>query len=236
VPDVPAKSVNPTWIPLAAAAIALFGVFATLLVNGIRAERQRRRDLHTRALAAITAYGEMPYRIRRRAPGAELRARLCDDLSLIKAEIDTCQVLLAADGDERLSDAFDDLYAIARKTVGKASHDAWKSPPTEHDSEMNMGDLYRSLEPFNVARGEFADDLRSATLPLPKRASRWIRLKYPTLTKIPWIHSPRTPAARRTVAPQDLVRSEALLPQLPDTDSPGSGPSTRQTEPGTVDP
>ena len=232
---MPAKSVNPTWIPLAAAAIALFGVFATVLVNGIRAERQRRRDLHTRALAAITAYGEMPYRIRRRAPGVEIRARLCDDLSLIKAEVDTCQVLLAADGDERLSDAFDDLYAIARKTVGKASHNAWKAPPIEHDSEMNMGDLYRSLEPFNVARGEFADDLRMATLPSLKRVSRRIRLKYPTLTKIPWSHSPRTPAARRTVAPQDLVGSEALLPQLPDTDSPANEPSTRP-EPDTVDP
>ena len=80
----------------------------------------RARVVHQRAGVQIAS--ALPFRIRRRAPGAELRARLCDDLSLIKAEIDTCQVLLVADGDERLSDAFDDLYAIARKTVGKASH------------------------------------------------------------------------------------------------------------------
>ena len=232
---MPTASVTPTWIPLAAAAVALFGVFATLVVNGIRAERQRRRDLHTRALVAITAYGEMPYRIRRRAPGPEIRARLCDDLSLIKAEVDTCQVLLAADGDEKLSDDFDDLYAIARQSVGKAAHDAWTTPLIEHDSEMNMGELYRSLEPFNVARSEFADDLRTATLPSPKRFSRWIRLKYPTLTKIPWIRSPRTPAARRTVAPQDLVGIETIQPQLPNSDSQPHEPSTRQTETDTVD-
>ncbi len=178
----------------------------------------------------------MPYRIRRRAPGPEIRARLSDDLSLVKAEVDTCQVLLAADGDERLSDAFDDLYAIARQTVGRASHDAWTAPLIEHDSEMNMGELYQSLEPFNVARSEFADDLRTATLPSPKRVSRWLRLKYPTLTKIPWIRSPRTPAARRTVAPQDLVGIEAIPAQLPDSGSPPSEPSTRQTETDTVDP
>lgn len=232
---MPIAAVAPTWIPLAAASAALFGVFATLVVNGFRAERQRRRDLHTRALAAITAYGEMPYRIRRRAPGPEIRARLSDDLSLVKAEVDTCQVLLAADGDERLSDAFDDLYAIARQTVGRASHDAWTAPLIEHDAEMNMGELYRSLEPFNVARGEFADDLRTATLPSPKRVSRWLRLKYPRLTKIPWIRSPRTPAARRTVAPQDLVGIEAISARLPDSDSPPSEPSRRQTEADTVD-
>lgn len=144
-------------------------------------------------------------------------------------------MLLAADGDEKLSDAFDHLYAIARQTVGKAAHDAWTAPLIEHDSEMNRGELYRSLEPFNLARGEFADDLRTAALPSLKRISRWLGLKYRTLTKIPGIHSARTPAARRTVAPQDLVGSEALLPRLPDTDSPAREASTRQTEPDTVD-
>ena len=147
---MPIAAVAPTWIPLAAAAVALFGVFATLVVNGFRAERQRRRDLHARALAAITAYGEMPYRIRRRAPGPEIRARLSDDLSLVKAEVDTCQVLLAADGDERLSDAFDDLYAIARQTVGRAAHDAWTAPLIEQRLRNEHG---RALpKPWAVQR------------------------------------------------------------------------------------
>ncbi len=37
---MPFAAVAPTWIPLAAAAAALSGVFATLVVNGFRAERQ----------------------------------------------------------------------------------------------------------------------------------------------------------------------------------------------------
>jgi hypothetical protein len=47
-------------------AIGLIGVSATLAINGHREERRHRRDNHARAIAAIVAYCEMPFRIRRR--------------------------------------------------------------------------------------------------------------------------------------------------------------------------
>lgn len=202
---MPIASIATHWYTVVSALVALFGVLITLIINGIRNERQRRRDLQARALAAITAYGEMPYRIRRRPPGAEQRARLSDELSLIKAEVDTCQVLLAADGDERLSDAYDQLYAVARRTVGKAAHDAWKAPVIEDDHEMNQGDLYRQLSEFNSARNAFADHLRSATLPARHRASRAVRRKWKWTTKIPGVRKPRESSERITTAPQDLA-------------------------------
>jgi hypothetical protein len=199
-----------SWlVPLVAAVIALFGVLVTLVINGIRSERQRRRDLHARALAAITAYGEMPYRIRRRPPGPEHRARLSEELSLLKAEVDTCQVLLAADGDEKLSDAYDVLYAVARRTVGKEAHDAWSVPVIgdNDDGAMNQGELYRRLSDFNARRNAFADHLRRATLPRHKRLSRWVRSNWTWTTKLPGIHTPTTPEQRQIVAPQDLASS-----------------------------
>lgn len=195
-----------------AATIALLGVVATLWVNGSRTERQRRRDLHARALASIIAYGEMPYRIRRRAPGPESRASLSDDLSKAKAEVDVCQVLLAADGNEKLSDAFDELYSVARETVGKAAHDAWGMPTIEADEAMNMGLLFRQLAPFNLVRDRFAGDLRRATLPRRKRLWRWSRAITPGL---------RTPTAdheRRRPAPQDAAGTGE--PPDPDVPSP----------------
>lgn len=192
------------WYTIATAAIALLGVGATLLINGARAERQRRRELHARALDAIISYGEMPYRIQRRAAGADCRNRLSDELSHTKAELDTCQVLLAADGNERLSDAFDDLYALARRSVGKAAHDAWNAPVIESDREMNRGRLYQLLSEFNTARDRFADDLRTATLPRRKRANRWVRSNH-TVAKLPLVRRPRSRLERRSVAPQDLV-------------------------------
>ena len=196
------------WYTVAPALVALFGVLITLILGGVRAERQRKRDLHARALSAITAYGEMPYRIRRRPPGAEQRARLSDELSLIKAEVDACQVLLAADGDERLSDAYDALYAIARRTVGKEAHDAWEAVIIEEDREMNQGELYRRLSEFTSARNAFADDLRVATLPATRRVSRAIRRRWEWTTKIPGVRRPTTSTERIVTAPQDLPRGK----------------------------
>lgn len=91
--------------PIIGTIIAFAGVLLGLWVNGDRAERQRRRDLHARALAAILAYAEMPFMIRRRRHEPEHasaeRVRLSDHFSAVKAELTTCQALLAADGDAR---------------------------------------------------------------------------------------------------------------------------------------
>lgn len=179
----------------------LVGASVTLAVHGARTERQRRRDLHDRALTAITAYGEMPYRIRRRAPGAEPRAALSDDLSRVKAEVDVCQILLAADGHERISQAYDALYATARQVVGFAAHKAWEMDPIKNDAQMNMGDLYRQLAPFSSARQAFADDLRNATLPRTRRARRLGRRLNPFLA------SPTRASDRIARAPQDEAGS-----------------------------
>jgi hypothetical protein len=113
--------------PVIGAAIALAGVLLGLAVNGDRAERQRRRDLHGRALAAVLAYGEMPFMIRRRRDEenerSSERVRLSDHFSGVKAEMSTCEILLAADGDERVSAAYRDLVLTARATVGAEAHE-----------------------------------------------------------------------------------------------------------------
>jgi hypothetical protein len=124
-------------------------------------------------------------------------------------------VLLAADGDERLSNAFDDLYNLAHRSAGKAAHDAWNAPLIQPDAEMNQGELYRQLSKFNTARDQFADDLRTATLPPRKRVSRWVRPR-PRVGKLPLVHRPRTAHERRTVAPQDLITPAHRPPTRPD--------------------
>lgn len=163
--------------PLIGAAIGLAGVVAGLAINGDRAERQRRRDLHGRALAAVLRYGEMPFMIRRRrheeGERSAERVRLSDHFSEVKAEMSACEVLLAADGDERVSAAYSDLVLTARGTVGAAAHEAWESPPVAGDSEMNMGALHGRLVPFRERLREFELELAAATLPRRKRMWRW---------------------------------------------------------------
>jgi hypothetical protein len=214
---MPVLALATPWYTIGAAAItallALVGVLITLIVNGQRAERQRRRDLHARALSAITAYGEMPYRIRRRAAGAEARARLSDELSIVKAEMDTYQVLLAADGDNKLSRAYDELYDTARRTAGTEAHEAWQAPLLTDDSEMNMGDLFRRLKPFTDARTEFADDLRTATLPRRKKIRRAIARRARALLSRRSSHSDEPKTAP---PPQDLAGGDGPSDQPAD--------------------
>lgn len=165
--------------PTLAALLALGGVLVGLWVNGDRSERQRKRDLHARALAAIIAYGEMPFMIRRRRweeteQSAE-RVRLSDHFSAVKTEVSTCQVLLAADGDEDLARAYDELVERARQTAGQQAHLAWTQPAIKTDAEMNMGHVFESLTPFRTQLDAFKDDLARSTLPRRKRVRRRLR-------------------------------------------------------------
>jgi hypothetical protein len=161
------------------AVIGLFGIVAGLWINGDRTERQRRRELHARALAAVVDYGEMPFMICRRRTEPEERSaeriRLSDHFSKVKAEISTCQVLLAADGHPNVADAYEELVATARSVVGKEAHDAWQQEPIRQDSEMNMGVLFERLAPYRSQLSSFQDALAHATLPRRQRLARRIR-------------------------------------------------------------
>jgi hypothetical protein len=154
----------------------LAGVLIGLWLSGNRTERQRRRDLHARALTAVIRYGEMPFMIRRRQSEAEHRSaervRLSDHFSSVKAEVSTCEVLIAADGDQKISTAYKELVETARRVVGKEAHEAWQDEPIQTDSEMNMGPLFGRLEDFRIQLDSFESALARATLPARLRIAR----------------------------------------------------------------
>lgn len=165
--------------PVGGAAIGLSGILIGLWINGDRAERQRRRELHARALNAVLAYGEMPFMIRRRRfeddeQSAE-RVRLSTQFSAVKAEISTCQVLLAADGNQRITDAYNALLETARETAGSEATKAWKDEPIKTDPQMNMPELFDRLQSFRDGLKRFESDLARATLPRRRRVWRWMR-------------------------------------------------------------
>ncbi len=165
--------------PVGGAALGLGGILIGLWINGSRAERQRRRELHARALAAVLGYAEMPFMIRRRrvedAERSAERVRLSTHFSAIKAEISTCQVLLAADGDHRISTAYNTLVETGRQTAGREAHEAWNDEPIAADSGMNMAPLFERLRPLRDRIAQFETDLARATLPGQLRLWRWMR-------------------------------------------------------------
>jgi len=170
---------SPVVGPAIGAALGLIGVLIGLWINGDRTERQRRRDLHSRALAAAIAYGEMPFRIRRRRCEEEHqsseRIRLSDAFSQVQAELSTCAVLLAADGDQAISDAYNQLISVARETAGAEAHQAWKEPAIKTDVEMNMADVFQRLQGFRLELKTFEGALSHSTLPRRKKLWRALR-------------------------------------------------------------
>jgi hypothetical protein len=166
MPVVAVETDLPSWsilLPLVGALIGLTGVLWTLWVNGDRAERTRRRDLHARCLAAVLAYREMPFMVRRRRIEPEERSaervRLSSHFSDVQTELSTCEHLLGAAGPDWLATKYQELVSIARATAGRESHDAWKTEPITEDSEMNMPELFTRLEPLNDELDRFREDI-----------------------------------------------------------------------------
>lgn len=146
-------------LPMWSVLVPLFGVLWTLWVNGDRAERQRRRELHARALEAVLAYREMPFMIRRRRHEKEERSaervRLSSHLSEVQTELSTCEHLMAADRPDWLTKEYEKLVSTVRLTAGKEAHEAWKVDPISADSDVNMPELFARLKPLNDAVDEF---------------------------------------------------------------------------------
>jgi hypothetical protein len=155
------------WAAVLAPGIALFIGVITLLVNGERAERRRRRDLYARALAATTAYAEVPFAIRRRQHEPDRRSaervRLTAHFSAIQTELEICQTLIDAEHHAAVSATYRELVEATRRIAGAAARAAWNEDPIERDLDMNMPDLAEELQPLTVHRQRFADAVQHAT-------------------------------------------------------------------------
>jgi hypothetical protein len=99
------------------------------------------------------------------------RVRLSDHFSAVQAEVSASRMLLAADGDDDVSETYDRLIDVARSTAGRASHDAWLEAPIKTDAEMNQGPLFDSLAEFRHELSRFEKAIGHATLP---RRRRWL--------------------------------------------------------------
>jgi hypothetical protein len=155
--------------------LGLVGVSATLLVNGSREERRSRRDNHARAIQAVVAYAEMPYRIRRRRHDPDHRsaerARLSDAFSDIQAELASCEALIRADRDLEVRDAYEVLTKTLRATAGEVASDGWKTDPIDADTEMSMPDVYAALEPVRAEREKCEAVMAASTRPFWRSTS-----------------------------------------------------------------
>lgn len=150
---------------------ALVGVAVTLLINGAREERRRRREIHARALEALARYHEMPFLIRRRRhdePSAE-RVRLTERFADVQAELASCEALMRADPDSAVRKAYAALVAAVRTHAGKQASSAWDTEPITSDAEMGMGDVIEALRPTVPVREACERAMAKSTAPRHRR-------------------------------------------------------------------
>jgi hypothetical protein len=151
---------------VAPTAVLVIGVI-TLLVNGERAERRRRRDVYARGLAVALAYAEMPFEIRRRRHETDQRSaervRLASRFSEVQAELSVCHALITAEGNQAVLDAYTAYVAATRVIAGGAAREAWTTEPITADRDVNMPDLGQQLQQLAPSRDEYVRQMRLAS-------------------------------------------------------------------------
>ncbi|HEY4280561.1 MAG TPA: hypothetical protein VGM91_20235 [Conexibacter sp.] len=155
--------------------LALIGVGLTLLVNGSREERRRRRDVHARALEVVAQYYEMPFLIKRRRydePSAE-RARLTERFADIQAELASCEALIRADRDWAVRSTYAALVKDLRHYAGEQASEAWKAPPIQLDEQIGMGSVVDTLKPIMTSREACENAMARSTTARHRRAATW---------------------------------------------------------------
>ena len=151
-------------IPLITAAVALIGVLVTLVVNGYRANRERRRELFAGGWAAVQSYKEMAFAIRRRSaadPGGE-RVRLSDALREIQRDISFHEAMIGRDPSDDVASAYRELVMKTRRIAGGIVKRSWDQPPINADSEMHAPEIATELQALKPCEDAYLDEVATA--------------------------------------------------------------------------
>ena len=127
----------------------------------------RRRARFADALAAVVAYEEFPYVIRRRRGSApeDERIRISTKIAEVQERLAFNAAWLRSESD-KVANAYDALVAEVRKVAGGEMRRAWTMDPIERDSQVNIADIdLRPIQP-----------LKEAYLGAVKRHLSWRRL------------------------------------------------------------
>jgi hypothetical protein len=121
-----------------------------------RQRQEERRRRFAEAFAAVMAYREFPYAIRRRAatnPEDE-RVRLSEALRHVQERLSFHTVWIRVE-DPRVAVAYEQLVTETRRVAGAAMHQAWMREPIMSDHEMNIAGLHDELAQLDAPAERF---------------------------------------------------------------------------------
>lgn len=127
---------TPWWVSLVIGLAGATATGAVYVAGRIAQERNRRRDLYSRAVRAVIAWVEYPYQIRRRTSNdpevlAELAAtghRLQQDLAYFQAWLSTDKPSLGI--------LYGDVVGNVKMRCSAALEEAWAADPIAEPSDM----------------------------------------------------------------------------------------------------
>lgn len=143
----------------------------TLWIAGLRTQRERRRELYAHAFAAVVAYREFPYVIRRRnheeSQRAAERVRISESLREVQRDLAFYAAVLGNEPSKKAATAYSTVVAETRRVAGGYMQDEWQREPINTDAEMNMGNA------FDYSRIGSEDDVYLAAA---RKAVAWWRI------------------------------------------------------------
>jgi hypothetical protein len=123
---------------LIAALVATFGYMVAARAKLL----EGRRNTYAEALAAVYAYQELPYRIRRRPDSsAATRGELGKAISEVQRDLDFHTSLIRLDSPQ-LGDAYDALVQASRENGKEYRDNAWEQAPAQGDLAMGFPEIY----------------------------------------------------------------------------------------------
>jgi hypothetical protein len=165
--------ISPATAALAAAGVtagcALIGTVLAHVWAARQAERARKHELFASAFAAVVAYKEFAFAVRRRRCEPEHasaeRVRVSEALREVQRELAFAEAMVIAEHHEKVTAAFAELVARTREIAGGLIRDGWNAAPITTDAEMNMPEVAEALAPLKNYEQAYLSAVREIVPP-----------------------------------------------------------------------
>ena len=140
------------WPVIAAAGVSAVVSLIVLWWNSRQARLDRRRELFGRAFAAVAAYREFVYIVRRRDDSDEARTVINRDLSKVQAALHHHEALVRVEA-PKVAEYYSELIRQARLIASNAIHKGWNAEPARSDAHMHIETV--DLSPLDTYENQY---------------------------------------------------------------------------------
>jgi hypothetical protein len=134
-------------VPLVVAVIGFTALMIRMWWDARASRLDRLRELYAGGWAAVQAYKEMAFAIRRRniEDRAGERVRLSEALAAIQKDLSYHEALIARERSGKIAAEYSALVSKTREIAGDVIRDSWNDEPITKDSEMHSPEIAQKL-------------------------------------------------------------------------------------------